>query len=170
MLSLTRRRLVLVFALFCCAGFTLTGLGTIVMAGWAPSWAAPFATGPSQASAVKKLSDAPATSMSYSILETEAWCGAPPSTWLQAEPVVVPPHEFPVTVPVSIMNFAFSPADVTINVGDTVTWTNNDGFTHTTTSNTAVWDSGNLAAGQTFSFTFTTAGSFPKRRERTSSS
>jgi hypothetical protein len=74
---------------------------------------------------------------------------------------VLPPHEFPITVPVSIVNFAFVPEDVTINVGDTVMWTNNDPFAHTTTSDSGVWDSGSLSSGATFSFTFTTAGSFP---------
>jgi len=50
---------------------------------------------------------------------------------------------------------------VTINVGDTVTWTNTAGFTHTTTSDTLVWDSGNMSSGAVFSFTFNQAGTFP---------
>jgi plastocyanin len=62
---------------------------------------------------------------------------------------------------VTIQNFAFSPATVTVNVGDTVTWTNQEsGVPHTTTSDTAVWDSGTLTTGQSFSFTFTQAGTF----------
>ncbi|MBK8465535.1 MAG: cupredoxin domain-containing protein [Chloracidobacterium sp.] len=64
-------------------------------------------------------------------------------------------------VPVAISGFAFSPADLTINVGDTVTWTNNDGSGHTSTSDTGVWNSEFLSQGQSFSFTFTSAGSFP---------
>ena len=47
---------------------------------------------------------------------TEVWCGTPPSNWQPGEPVVLPPHEFPITVPVSITNFAFDPQNVTINV------------------------------------------------------
>jgi glucose/arabinose dehydrogenase/plastocyanin len=62
---------------------------------------------------------------------------------------------------VSIMNFAFQPATLTINPGDTVTWVNNDTAAHTSTSDTGVWDSGTLASGQSFSFTFTSPGSFP---------
>jgi plastocyanin len=59
---------------------------------------------------------------------------------------------------VSIANFAFSPAEVTIKAGDTVTWTNNDSAPHTVTG--ADFDSGQLAQGATFSQTFPTAGSF----------
>ncbi|MDQ3690691.1 MAG: cupredoxin family copper-binding protein [Chloroflexota bacterium] len=63
---------------------------------------------------------------------------------------------------VSIENFLFSPQDLTIEVGDTVTWTNLDSFSHTATSTSgpASFDSGNLATGDTFSFTFDTAGTY----------
>ena len=60
--------------------------------------------------------------------------------------------------PVTIANFAFSPADVTIKAGGTVTWTNNDNVSHTVTG--ADFDSGPLAQGATFSHTFPAAGSF----------
>lgn len=62
---------------------------------------------------------------------------------------------------VSIANFAFSPASVNVNVGDTVTWTNQDSSAHTVTSDTpGVFGSGQLAQGQTFQFTFSQAGTF----------
>ena len=64
------------------------------------------------------------------------------------------------TVDVSIENFRFAPASVEIHVGDTVRWTVNSG-THTTTSNTAVWDSTAMATGDVFTFTFGQAGSYP---------
>jgi len=56
----------------------------------------------------------------------------------------------------------FNPEDLTINVDDTVTWTNNDGMGHTATSTDgpASFDSGNIAAGATWSFTFTEAGTY----------
>lgn len=89
----------------------------------------------------------------------EPFCGtAPPMARL--ETVVRPPGDGPVTVDVGISSFAFTPPDVTINVGDTVRWTNNGG-THTTTSDTAVWDSGFLSPGQMFNWTFNDAGMFP---------
>ncbi len=65
------------------------------------------------------------------------------------------------TVDVSIAGFAFGPASLTINQGQTVRWTNNDPFSHTTTSDTPFWDSGILANGQKFSFTFNTPGAYP---------
>ena len=64
------------------------------------------------------------------------------------------------TVDVSIENFRFAPASVEIHVGDTVRWTVNSGA-HTTTSNTAVWDSTAMATGDVFTFTFGQAGSYP---------
>ena len=62
---------------------------------------------------------------------------------------------------VTIQNFAFSPAELTVPVGTTVTWTNDDSTNHTVTSNDAVFESATLAAGDTFDFTFTQAGEFP---------
>lgn len=65
--------------------------------------------------------------------------------------------------PVTISNFAFSPNLIIVHVNDTVTWKNNDGITHTVTSDansTKVFDSGNLGAGSTFSVTFTVAGDY----------
>jgi len=59
---------------------------------------------------------------------------------------------------VSIKNFAFDPATITVKVGDTVTWTNNDSMDHSVTADGNQFDSGNLASGKTFSFTFKTAG------------
>lgn len=69
----------------------------------------------------------------------------------------------PITNPylVNISGFAFSPASLTVPVGTTVTWTNNDAATHTATSNTGVFDSKDLTQGKSFSFKFTTAGTYP---------
>jgi plastocyanin len=62
---------------------------------------------------------------------------------------------------VNINNFAFIPSSLNIRKGTKVTWVNNDSVPHTITS-----DSGNLlqsptlSPGQSFSFTFTTAGNY----------
>lgn len=64
------------------------------------------------------------------------------------------------TVDVSIADFAFDPAEVTIAVGTTVRWTNLDIIPHTSTSNDGLWDSGILGAGGTFLFTFTAVGEY----------
>jgi plastocyanin len=61
---------------------------------------------------------------------------------------------------VTIANFNFSPTTLTINVGDSVTWTNSDPVAHTTTSDSSVWNSGPLAQGGTFQRTFSEAGLF----------
>jgi plastocyanin len=61
---------------------------------------------------------------------------------------------------VAIQNFAFMPAPLTIPAGTAVMWTNRDSATHTTTSDSGMWDSGMLATGKSFSFTFATPGTF----------
>jgi plastocyanin len=58
------------------------------------------------------------------------------------------------------MNFAFSPATLTVKVGTKVTWTNKDQVTHTVTADQGAFNSGLLPSGNSFSFTFTTAGTF----------
>lgn len=59
---------------------------------------------------------------------------------------------------VDIANFAFSPAEMTVAKGATVTWTNRDSVEHTITS--GLFDSGNIKNGESFSFAFTQAGAF----------
>jgi plastocyanin len=61
---------------------------------------------------------------------------------------------------VTIMNFAFSPATLTVKTGTKVTWMNNDTVTHTVTADQAAFDSGDLSPGNSFSFTFTKTGTF----------
>jgi plastocyanin len=60
---------------------------------------------------------------------------------------------------VSISGFAFHPQTVSVNVGDTVTWTNNDGVGHTATSS-GDFDTGTIPAGGSKSVTFGSAGTF----------
>jgi plastocyanin len=61
---------------------------------------------------------------------------------------------------VQITDSTFSPATLTIAVGDTVTWRNADDRPHTVTSSDGVFDSGNLDEGVGFSFTFTEPGTY----------
>jgi len=56
---------------------------------------------------------------------------------------------------------AYSPNPISISVGGTVTWTNNDVVAHTATADDGSWNSGSVAAGGRFSRTFPTAGTFP---------
>jgi len=74
--------------------------------------------------------------------------------------LVAPPPTLGVEHAVEIGDSAFSPATLTIGVGDTVTWRNADDRPHTVTSNDGAFDSGNLDEGQGFSFTFTEPGTY----------
>lgn len=62
---------------------------------------------------------------------------------------------------VSIQNFEYTPSSITIDSGDTVTWTNLDDARHTVTSDTGnELDSDLLSNGETYEHTFTEAGTF----------
>jgi plastocyanin len=66
---------------------------------------------------------------------------------------------------VTLQNFAFNPQNITIAVGDSVTWINKDSANHTVTGDKAGsgddFDSGSFASGAEFKHTFTQAGTYP---------
>lgn len=64
------------------------------------------------------------------------------------------------TFTVDIINYAYTPDPVTINVNDTVNWVWQGDY-HSTTSVDGLWDSGVYNTGYTYSRTFTSPGSFP---------
>ncbi len=67
----------------------------------------------------------------------------------------------PAAVAARIQGFAFSPATLTIARGTTVVWTQSDGVPHTVTSDSgSELNSTVLGQGQTYSHTFTQAGTF----------
>lgn len=63
---------------------------------------------------------------------------------------------------VTISGYAYSPATLTVAVGDTVTWTNQDTAPHNVvvTSGPEKFTSPTLQKGQSYTFTFTKAGSY----------
>jgi plastocyanin len=61
---------------------------------------------------------------------------------------------------VAIRDFAFSPSSVTVDVGDTVTWSNQDDAPHTATGDGGSFNTGTLDKGESGSHTFQSAGSF----------
>jgi plastocyanin len=63
-------------------------------------------------------------------------------------------------VTVNISGFAFDPPNLTIKVGTTVKWTNQDGATHNVKADDNSWGSNDLNKGDSFSFTFTQAGTY----------
>ena len=49
---------------------------------------------------------------------------------------------------IAIESFAFSPARVTVKVGDRIEWTNNDVVPHTATAADKSWDTGEMTNGE----------------------
>ena len=62
---------------------------------------------------------------------------------------------------VTVQGFAFGPASVTVNVGDTLTWTNQDPAPHTATATNGAFDVELAEGGGSGSATMRTAGTFP---------
>jgi plastocyanin len=60
---------------------------------------------------------------------------------------------------VTMDNFTFAPAQLTLKVGTTVTWTNHDDIPHTVVS-AGKFRSKTLDTDDSFSFTFTAAGDY----------
>jgi plastocyanin len=61
---------------------------------------------------------------------------------------------------VTMGDFFFSAASVTVHVGDTVTWHNSGQAPHTATANDGSFDTGTINAGGSGSHTFNSAGTF----------
>ena len=61
---------------------------------------------------------------------------------------------------VAIKGFAFSPANITVKAGTTVTWTNQDQDAHTVTATGGAFGSQALDTGAHYTFTFTKPGTY----------
>ena len=84
-----------------------------------------------------------------------------PSMPMPASTASAAPGPAVATDQVTISNFAFSPATITVKVGTTVTWTNQDQDAHTVSFRSGPdgeKTSQPLQMGDTYSFTFTKAG------------
>jgi len=66
----------------------------------------------------------------------------------------------PQTATVSITDSGFSPPDVTVGVGATVTWTDTGNNVHSATDPGGTFNSGGLSNGQNFGFQFNLPGTF----------
>ncbi|WP_370246699.1 plastocyanin/azurin family copper-binding protein [Nocardioides sp.] len=101
------------------------------------------------ATSVFALSQLGQSSSAQAGLTTPAAAPAAPVASAKAAPVVV-----------RIKNYAYDKANLTVKVGQTVTWINEDSAPHTVTvtSGPESFDSGTMAQGDEFSFTFTQAG------------
>ena len=59
---------------------------------------------------------------------------------------------------VEVKDLAFTPPQLTVRVGEKVTWRFGDSTTHTVTADDSSFDSGGHSAGETFDHTFEAAG------------
>ena len=67
----------------------------------------------------------------------------------------------PVTVNVSVENFKYVPDPITISVGDSITWTNEDPVGHTATATDESFNTGLFFPDKIATITFDAAGTFP---------
>ena len=70
------------------------------------------------------------------------------------------PDDQPSSAAVKIDNFTFSPQALTVPVGATITWINDDDVPHTVVDTGKRFKSAALDTDDKFSFTFTTAGEY----------
>jgi plastocyanin len=99
-----------------------------------------------------------------SLLVATIGCGGNSSTPANPSPAPTPGGPAAsVSIPSgasTLGNRAYTPDDVNVAVGTTVTWINSDSVAHTSTSNANGWNSGSVAPGGQFSVAFQTPGTF----------
>jgi plastocyanin len=61
---------------------------------------------------------------------------------------------------VNIENFAFNPSELVVNAGTKVKWVQNDSVPHRVVSSDNIFESGNLAKGESFIFEFNSPGEY----------
>ena len=137
----------------------LTG-GALGAAAFAACLAACGGSAPAVAPTVTAARQVPATSATAAAAPDPSGYGYAPSTSATAAPASATAGA--AAAEVKIVDFGFAPDTLAVPVGTTVTW-RNTGLQHTTTSVDKVWDSGSLATGATFSFTFAKPGSYEYR-------
>jgi plastocyanin len=69
-------------------------------------------------------------------------------------------HPAAAAIHIAIIDFAFEPAEQTIAIGDTITWQNDGNEPHNVIDAEGGWESPTLLNGQTYAFTFATAGTY----------
>jgi plastocyanin len=84
-----------------------------------------------------------------------ALAGAALALVLAAAPA---PHAQPAAASVKIANFTFGPQTLTVPVGSTISWTNDDDVPHTVVATDGAFRSKPLDSGDSYAFTFRTPG------------
>jgi LPXTG-motif cell wall-anchored protein len=150
------------------AAHTTTGASTTPTA-TTPTFTTPPATSTTPTATTPTFTTPPATTTTAPPpATTTTSTAAPNATVTTAQPAAQAPlaHVRKVTAHLAaatsdtIVDYAYSPATITVNVGDTVTWTNSGHQPHTATASNGSFDTGTLNHGQSGSHTFTTAGTF----------
>ena len=95
-----------------------------------------------------------------------AGCGGGSSSPMPTTPTPTPGGASGTTVSIPVgasgqTTGAYVPDSITVSVGTTVKWTNNDTVVHDVTSKNNLFVSGSMGPGATFSQTFQSTGSFP---------
>lgn len=70
-------------------------------------------------------------------------------------------HAATIDAHVSIENFTFEPAEITVPVGSTVAWVNHDDIPHTVTSSEKLFKSPALDTDDGYTATFDRPGTYP---------
>jgi plastocyanin len=66
----------------------------------------------------------------------------------------------PASTHIAIVDFAFEPSEQTISTGEPITWQNDGQEPHNVIDADGAWESPALANGQTYTFTFSTPGTY----------
>ena len=122
----------------------------------------PAATPTIPPSPTEAPTEAPATATATMVpaaTETPAPTATVPAT------ATATPTESTATTQIVMQDVSFDPAEIQVEPGTTVTWTNQDAFPHTVTAGTrdnptGLFESGNISADGTFSFTFEEPGTY----------
>jgi plastocyanin len=70
-------------------------------------------------------------------------------------------QQAPAVAEVKIDNFSFSPKEITVAAGTTITWTNRDDIPHTVVSTEKTFKSKVMDTDDKFSYTFSKPGNYP---------
>ena len=120
------------------------------------------ATGDRATTTPDTTTDAPPAAGATTAPPTTGPTTATPNTSGAATTTVAPPTNSATTgqSTISIVDFAFSPASVTVDAGSTVIWTNDDAFDHSVVNRDGVFASSDLAPGDRFAVEFDVPGTY----------
>jgi plastocyanin len=99
-----------------------------------------------------------------SYIGTAVFCvgmfGAVASAMIHGEPIARAAEQKNAPASITIDNFSFTPKEITVAAGTTITWVNRDDVPHTVVSPDKKFRSKALDTDDKFSFTFTDAGTY----------